>query len=203
MGLEGRKAPETGAQTPGEVKLVKLCKAGDEAAREELVHAHSGRLFRIAYHLLGDYETALDIVQDSFLRFFEGIDKIDPKRGVSAWLNRVAVNLTIDALRKKKRNGVTLTLRTETEGPGREPSEISEKERLRKDVWAAIDKLPEKYRVPLVMREIERMSSKDISKALKCNEATARWRIHRARRLFREAWKEQGESGRYLVGEEI
>jgi len=192
----------TGERIPDEESLIRLCRVGDEAAREELVHVHSGRVFRIAFHLLGDYEAALDVVQDSFVRLFQAISRIDPKRGASAWLNRVAVNLVIDRLRKKQRNGAEVALRGETRGPDREPSEIAERESLKRDVWKALGVLPEKYRVALVMREIEGMPSKEVAKAMGCNEATARWRVHKARRLFKEVWEREGGFDRYPIGEE-
>jgi RNA polymerase sigma-70 factor (ECF subfamily) len=205
MGQQRPDSVGTGAgkKIPDEQELVRLCKAGHEEALEELVQVHSGRLFRIAYHSLGDHEAALDVVQDSFVRLFQSMDKIDPQRGVSAWLHRVAVNLVIDRLRRKKRNRVETTLREETQGPGGEPAEIAAKESLRRAVWRALDELPGKYRAILVMREIEGMSSKEVARALKCNEATARWRVHRARLLFKEVWERQGCLGLDVAGEAI
>ena len=183
-----------------EGELIKLGISGDQAALGELVHIHSGRIFRLAYHLLGNYEAAMDVLQDSFVRFFRALPTIDPKRGASAWLHRVALNLIRDRLRKSKRRGGEVPLQEQTHAPSEEPWEAVEREDLRAAVYDTLMKLPERYRVALVMREMEGMSPREIARLIECNEATTRWRIHRARRLFEDAWRREGHLDRWNAG---
>ncbi len=184
-----------------EGELIKLGISGDEAALEALARIHSGRIFRLAYHLLGDYEAALDVLQDSFVRLFRSLRTVDPKRGASAWLHRVAVNLIRDRLRKRKRRGGEAILQEQTQGSSEEPWEAAERKDLRAAVHDVLMKLPERYRVALVMREMEGMSPREIARLIGCKEATTRWRIYRARRLFEDIWRREGHLDRWNAGD--
>lgn len=184
--------PGVRVEALSEADLIRLAQAGREEALQELVRLHSGRVFKLAYHTLGDHDAAQDILQDSFLRFFKSLSRVDPRKGAAAWLNRIAINLIRDRLRKKKRSAGEVAFRDELTATEIEPPDVAHANNVRRSVWQALQKLPEKYRMALVMREMQGMSPQEIARIINCNQATARWRIHKARLLFKEAWDEQG-----------
>src|SRR6266581_9015024 len=82
---------------------VARARAGDQDAFGMLVERHSIRLFQVAYRMTGNEQDAEDVVQESFLRAYKQLDRFESRAGFATWLHRIAVNCSLDLLRKRKR----------------------------------------------------------------------------------------------------
>ncbi len=182
----------------GEVALLRRCQEGDAEAFRELVERYQRRTYWIAFHMLGNYETAREISQEAFVRVFRNVARFDIRKNFYTWLYQIVVNLSIDRMRKMSH---ARTVGLETLGgiadPLPPPAESGEKADLRRRVHGALDRLPPKYKAVLTLRDIQGFSCQEISEIVGCTNATVRWRLHRARRLFRGLWEghRAGEAG--------
>ena len=114
------------------------------------------------------------------------------------WLYRIVTNLAIDHLRKLKKTRAVALIGLEDvitdPGEDQNPSSRMEKQDLKKTVRSMLDKLPEKYKAILVLRDIEGLSSKEIASVIGASHATVRWRLHTARKMFKEKWERDQKS---------
>lgn len=182
----------------GEFDLVQRSKAGDLKAFEELVVMHQKQIYNLAYRMTGNGEDACDIVQETFLRAFKSIAKFNMNSTFGTWLYRIAANICIDHIRKKKkarvypfsyqdnpyqRGGELLTQR------GESPEEQVERRYERERIQLAINRLPEDHRTVIVLRDIQGKTYKEIADILKLNIGTVKSRINRARLNLKEELK--------------
>lgn len=183
--------PRPGEQTDGEV--IRACQQGDEEAFRTLVARYHGRAYWVALGLLGNQEEAKDIVQDAFLRVFRALDRFDFAQNFYTWLYRIVVNLAIDRLRKlSKARRVALDEVSEPAAPGAPgivPERSMEVDETRREVHEVLNRLPENYRTVMVLRELNGLSCKEIAGIVRSSHATVRWRLHMARKYFKEEWE--------------
>ena len=178
---------------PADNELVQRTLDGDKSAFEGLVRRYEERAWWAAYHLLGDGEEARDIAQDAFLRAYRALARFDFGMSFYTWLYRIVVNLSIDALRKRSR--MRPDALDEVAGglpapPGDEkPGDRIENQETAVRVRAVLAKLPEKYRTVMTLRELDNLSCKEIAAIVRSTHATVRWRLHIARRMFKEHWE--------------
>lgn len=185
--ITSQRSPE---ELQKESLLIQAAQKGDRAAFEELVVAYEKKVFWIAFNLVNHVEDARDIAQDAFLRVFKALDRFDPKFNFYTWLYRIVVNLAIDRLRKRGKQGV-VSIDEFTSDPAIEdqtdrPMMNSE---LGKKINLILDSMPEKYRTIILLRDVSELSCEEIAKIIKCTNATTRWRLHRAREIFKEKWE--------------
>lgn len=177
-------------------ELIDRALNGEPEAFEHLVNKYQDRTVWIARNFVADLESARDIAQEAFLRVYRSLDRYDPHHRFYTWFYRIVVHLAIDHVRrnrrwvgwKLRRNGVDRSI----DDSWRESA--LEKGETRDRVESILDRLPVKYRMLLVLRDLEGFTSKEISDIAGWNHATVRWRLHRARKLFREAWEIAGFS---------
>jgi RNA polymerase sigma-70 factor (ECF subfamily) len=176
-----------------EVALIKRCQEGREDAFRELVERYQRRTYWIAYNMLNNYDTAREISQEAFIRVFRNLGRFDVKKNFYTWLYQIVVNLCIDRLRRVSH---ARTVDIDTVGgladEGQGPESSGEKTELRARVHQALDQLPPKYKAVLTLRDIQGFSCEEIAQIVECTNATVRWRLHRARRLFRAIWEGKG-----------
>ncbi|MHC5037186.1 MAG: RNA polymerase sigma factor [Planctomycetota bacterium] len=188
--------PSRGSAEPGDTetdeRLFARFLKGDQSGFEALVLRYKDRAFWIAFHMIRDMEESQDLAQEAFARAFIAARSFDMSQKFSTWFFRILVNLCIDTLRKRKtRRTVTMTEPPEVVDGGLSPGEEIHRRELRGRVSEILQILPEKHRTILVLRDIQGLSCIEIAKILRCTHATARWRLHRARGKFREAWEEK------------
>ncbi len=159
--------------------------AGDEQAFSELVGDHQQAAYVTAWRVLGDGEAAHDCVQEAFLRILRHHADYRPGQPFRPWLLHIVRNLAIDALRRRRRFAHPDSLHA-LASPAT-PSALEGME-LRVRVAEVLDELPAKYRDIIVMREMEGVPAEEIAVLIGVDYSTTRWRLHQARRLFREAW---------------
>lgn len=163
---------------------------GDEEAFRELVERYEKRAFFIAFGLLNREEEAWDVAQEAFLRVFRALDRFDFSRSFYTWFFRIVQNLAIDRLRKiSVQKSVPIDGLEERLPARREGDAPVESEETRALVRQVIEKLPGSFRAVLVLRDLEGLSCKEIAPVVGASHATVRWRLHRARKLFKEHWE--------------
>jgi RNA polymerase sigma-70 factor (ECF subfamily) len=193
--------------------LIRRAQTGDEAAFAELVGRHQTRVWRVARGLVRSDEDAQDIAQEAFLRVFRGIERFDFKYAFSTWLHRIVTNLAIDHLRKQ-RGQVSLSGNADDDESGdlatdlpdhrdERPSDAIMSRELASEVRDVLDGLADHFRTALVLREFEGLSCREISEVVGATQVTVRWRLHRGRKLFLEAWnrKHEASNGAHAHGE--
>jgi RNA polymerase sigma-70 factor (ECF subfamily) len=169
-------------------ELVEQVLSGEVDAYGDLVARYQQRLYWVAFRLLGNREDARDITQEAFLRAYHRLAGFDRSRKFYTWIYRILVNLGIDQMRKQGRRG-SMSLLTDIEGGADAPDARALSEELRGRVWETLDRLPPRYRALLILRDVEGLTGKDISDRTGVGHATVRWRIHRARKLFKTEWE--------------
>jgi RNA polymerase sigma-70 factor (ECF subfamily) len=178
---------------PADNELVQRTLEGDKDAFEGLVRRYEDRAWWAAYHLIGDGEEARDIAQEAFLRAYRALSRFDFGMSFYTWLYRIVVNLSIDALRKRSR----LKPLALDDIPGglpaptgeEKPSDRIESVETAARVRVVLAKLPEKYRTVMSLRELDSLSCKEIAAIVHSTHATVRWRLHIARKMFKEHWE--------------
>ncbi len=185
-------AREAALETEGadDRDLIARARRGDEAGFRELVERYKGRAYWVAYHIVGDEDEARDIAQEAFIRVFRSLDGFDPRYKFFTWLYRIVTNLAVDSLRRRgSQRRVSIEDVGDLRSADAGPHEGLERAELRERVAAVLGELPPAYRTVMVLREIEGFSSKEIADMVGSTHATVRWRLHRARSLFRAAWE--------------
>ena len=177
--------------------LVSALRAGDEDAFETLVRQYAGRLLGVARRFLKNEEDARDAVQDAFVSAFRSIGKFEAGSKLSTWLHRIVVNAALMRLRTKRRHPEedieTLLPKFAADGHQVEPSvdwsepadAMVERGEMRDLVRRSIEKLPETYRVVLMMRDLDELSTEETATALGLTTSAVKVRLHRARQALR------------------
>lgn len=181
-----------------DAELVRRTLAGQQDPFAALVARYQKRAYWIAFHVVGRTEEARDVAQEAFVRLFKGLAQYDFARSFYTWFYRIVMNLAIDALRKLRSaragslDDVLGGLPDQRES-GEAPVEREEQDRA---VWVVLERLDAKFRAVLVLRDIHGLSCREIAPILKVTHATARWRLHRGRQMFREHWERLERGGR-------
>ena len=167
-------------------ELLRLAKAGDLGAFEQIMRLHERRVLRTALRLVHRPEDAQDAAQEVFLRLHRHIRKLDDNRDVTPWLYRVTVNVCHD-LNRKRQGSATVSLEAIV-GVGREPpaSEPSPYQRAADaEEWRimsrALAALPAGQRQALVLRDLEGLPASEVAEILGTSEVTVRTQVCRAR----------------------
>jgi RNA polymerase sigma-70 factor (ECF subfamily) len=204
-GSEGQalelKGLEIGLDQPGsgtDNDLVREFIAGNEAAFTQLVTKYKDPITNYLNAMVGDYDIAVDLCQETFLRVYKNITRYSNIYQFSTWIYRIATNLAIDEMRYRRRRGQVFYNNVWANGSENSESrpefEISDvrlgprEAVLRKEstqvLGDAIRSLPEKYRTAFIMKEIQELPYETIAKVLKCSAGTIKSRLHRARELL-------------------
>lgn len=180
----------------GEAALVNAARNGDRDAFGELYQRYERRVTRVIRRFVPDLEIASDLAQEAFLRAWERLDQFDPARRFGPWLFRLAVNLTYDSLRRTKRRGKWSLFSDAGDGSGLDPAAVDQQpdRDLAQEVQMVLEQVPEAYRIVLVLRELEGFCTSEVAAITERSEATVRWRLAEARRLFKEAWERRARS---------
>jgi RNA polymerase sigma-70 factor (ECF subfamily) len=178
--------------------LVREFISGDDTAFTQLVTRYKDSLTNYLNMMIGDYDTAVDLCQETFLRVYRNIGRYSNLYQFSTWIYRIATNLAIDEIRYRRRRGRVFYRNVwkngqaeENEGPGFELTDFRRNPRdemLRKEssqvLGDAIRSLPEKYRTAFIMKEVQDLPYETIAKVLNCSAGTIKSRLHRARELL-------------------
>ena len=169
--------------------LLRRAQAGDSDAFGSIVEKHWKRAFWTAYDVLYDHDRAQDVAQESFVKAHRAIQTYDLGRDFASWLYRIVLNLAIDHKRRRDRDRSIPTDKVEEMVDARKAMvEDEQKAATIERVETVLAGLPDKYRIPLTLKDIEGLSVEETAKVLDVSYSTVRWRLHKARALFRERW---------------
>ncbi len=177
--------------------LIESARGGDEAAFGEIMTRYRGPITNYLYRFLNDYEEAVDLAQETFVRVYFALDRYHTNFAFSTYIYRIATNLAISELRRRKRRRLmSLTglfqsddeSEVEFQPPDTRPlpdADMLENERSQ-TIGRAIATLPEKYRVPVVLRDVEGRTYEEIAEIMQLGLGTTKSRISRGRALLKD-----------------
>jgi RNA polymerase sigma-70 factor, ECF subfamily len=195
-------APVRAEEPVGEMtdhRLLEATKTGDDAAFAELVRRYRNQITNYVYRMTNDYDLGVDLAQETFMRVYAAAERYQTSYAFSTYIYRIATNLAISELRRRKRRRLvslssffgerespsdSCELDMPDKGPLQDVTVVEDERRAA--VARAIATLPEKYRAPLVLRDVEERSYDEIAHILGMNEGTVKSRINRARGFLRE-----------------
>src|SRR5215831_17490260 len=175
-----------------EADLVRRAMAGDRAAFGRLVERYAGPARRLCRSILHNPEDADDAAQDAFVNAWLKLGQFDPRRPLGPWLLRIAANAATDRWRRRE---VRRTEELSETLPATEPApdRTADRNLLDAKLREALDELPPRHRMAVVLFDVEGYSHTEIAKMLGVPEGTVRSDVFHARRRLRQimdAWKE-------------
>lgn len=184
------KASE-GDPSPSDVQLVQRSQEGDTEAFGILVDRYKERVYRTIYQMTSHHEDADDLVQEAFIRAYRSIGKFQGKSSFYTWIYRIAVNLTLNHLKRSGRRR-SFSLDDADSSIQKEsalqdlfhsdtPSKGANLLDLRKSIHEALQRLTPNHRAVVTMHDIQGMTHGEIAKILGISEGTVRSRLHYAR----------------------
>lgn len=180
--------------------LIELAKQGDEDAFAEIVRRYKNPIVNYLYRFLNDYEEAVDLAQETFVRVYFAIERYHRGFAFSTYIYRIATNLAISEIRRRRRRRL-LSLSGLFQSDYEETAEYQPRdERMLPDaelvddeqsrvIAKAIAALPEKYRVAIILRDVQGRSYEEIAAIMELGLGTTKSRINRGRGLLREKLK--------------
>jgi len=165
---------------------VKKAQAGDVTAFGELVKMFQDAVYGVAYAMVGNFEDAQDIAQETFIQAWRNLGSLKEPTKFPNWLCRIARNLCIDFLRQRKFETVELEEAIVVHAPSPEPLEQTEKKELAESVLAAVRALPKKLRLTTTLFYINGYTVSEISEFLEAPAGTIKRRLHDSRQRLKE-----------------
>lgn len=182
-----------------ECLLIEDLRAGDMTALAVIVEKHKRHVYRLAFQITKNHEDANDVMQDTFLKVYESIHSFRKESAFETWLYRIVVNQAINLVKRRERrreaplSGTTETqIRSELKRASNfrnNPHLSVERKELQRQVTQAVNSLPIKHRMVVILHEFEGLTHPKIASILNCSEGTVRSRLHYARKKLRERLK--------------
>jgi RNA polymerase sigma-70 factor, ECF subfamily len=179
-----------------DLETLNAVRSGNVDAFEQLIERHSRRVYRTLVGILGDPEDARDAMQDTFLKAFQHLDNFEGRSKFSTWLVSIATNTGLQRLRERKPLESLDEGASEAEETFRprqirawtdDPEQLYSQAERRQLIESSVMKLPAKYRVAVVLRDLELLSTEDAAAALGLEVPTLKSRLLRGRLMLREA----------------
>jgi RNA polymerase sigma-70 factor (ECF subfamily) len=192
---------DTAAQSEEDSELMARAASGDRLAYDRLIRRYYRKVYATSYRLLGSAEDAEDATQEIFLKVYKAARSFDPNLRFSTWLYRISLNHCLNVLRWRRRRrwlSLNALLRPqESEADGDEyaslfraqvpqPDDLLEREERAGAVRKAIESLPEKQRIAIILHRYEGMSYKEIAEVMGTSVASVESRLHRAKEALAE-----------------
>lgn len=194
---------ETGVPPTSDESVVERCQRGDVDSFSVLVERYRDSIYGYAYHFTGDSEEARDLAQEALVRAYVALPRFRPGAKFSSWLYTIAANLCKSWLRKQKYRPMSLEEALLADGmeevadAAASPETIYDRREFKKRVLRAVNDLPTKYRMVVVLRHLNDLSYKEIADVLKLPVSTVEHRLRTARELLKpklqralEGWEE-------------
>lgn len=173
-------------------ELVEIALKGEKKAFETLILRHQNGIINYIYRMILDMDEAMDLAQEVFIKAFFSINTYNPRYSFSTWIYKIASNLTIDYLRKKKRkNFYTESLSNkgkEIEVPDHTMTPVKnlDREMFYKKLENALNMLPESLREFIILRDINELSYNEIAEIKNIPLGTVKNKIFRGREILRK-----------------
>ena len=183
-----------------EAALLARLQAGDERAVADLATEYGSKIYQLAFRYLRNKEDAEEVTQDVLFKVYRKIDAFRGDAALSSWIYRITFNAAMSRLRTarnrpqdEERQAVTLEGQEIGAAPQREVADWSDmadervlRSELRRRVFRAILALPAIYRAPVMLRDIQGMSTEEASAMLRVKDQTLKSRLHRGRLILRK-----------------
>jgi len=164
-----------------EQELMARVQAGDEEAFSGLVGLYKDRIVNYLYHFTGDYQKAVDLSQETFIRVYFKADKYRPIAPLSSWIYSIAGNLARSELKRSKRRAAVSLDDIPNEWQAGTYSEDPDDTGLVRNIREALNSLHPRYRIPIILKDIEGFSQEEIAEIIHRPVGTVKARISRAR----------------------
>ena len=194
---DGQSNLRPSCEQEAEAQLLARVRAGDEEASAALVRKYGGRMLAVARRFLRTEEDSADAVQEAFLAAFRSLDGFEGNSALGTWLHRIVVNVCLMRLRARSRGREVriddLLPTFDQSGHHSHPVRAWEdgalerltREETRIQVRACIDRLPEPYRIVLLLRDIEELDTEQTAQQLRITPGAVKTRLHRSRQALR------------------
>jgi RNA polymerase sigma-70 factor (ECF subfamily) len=186
--------------TAGERELIDRMQAGDAGAVADLSAVYRARIHQLAFRYMKNWEDAEEVTQDVLMKVFRKIDAFRGDAALSSWIYRITFNTAMSRLRTGRVGRAADQQRpdsADTATGQADPADWSTladdhvlRREMREQLIAALTTLPEVYRTPVVLRDIQGMSTEEASRILHVKPQTLKSRLHRGRLILREALSE-------------
>jgi len=192
--------PDEGAHAD-DAALIARCQAGDLSAFNELAVRYRNQVFAIAYNAVRNEEDAWDLAQEAFLKAWRNIGKFRGQSAFFTWIYRITVNLSIDALRRRRIEGgmefdddvaparIEPGAATAPHGEPPPPQRLQNRE-IQARIDEALEKLSPEHRLVVVLREVEGLSYEEIAESMDCSVGTVMSRLFYARKKLQTLLKD-------------
>jgi RNA polymerase sigma-70 factor (ECF subfamily) len=186
---------------PHDNELLERLKAGDESAMAELASTYSSKIYQLAFRYLRNKEDAEEVTQDVLFKVYRKVDAFRGDAALSSWIYRITFNAAMSRLRtaryqralEEERQTASAPDADVSSQPARDVADWSDladervlRSQLRRRVLRAILALPAIYRAPVMLRDIQGMSTEEASAMLKVKDQTLKSRLHRGRLILRK-----------------
>jgi RNA polymerase sigma-70 factor (ECF subfamily) len=193
--MTGSTHPPSDSQTRAlsDEQVVERVRRGETALFEILLRRHNQRLFRVARGVLRNDAEAEDAVQQAYLSAYAHLDQFAGEARFSTWLTRIALNEAFARSRRRDRlaevdlAGEGEQMLTDPRADGGSPEDQTSARELTGLLESAIDELPEIYRIVVMLREVQELSTAETAACLELSEEAVKVRLHRAKLLLRES----------------
>ena len=170
-------------------ELVIKCLDGNSQAFGTLIERHQKALFNVVFRMTNNYDNSEDIVQSVFIKAYKSLAGYDPKYKFFSWIYRITINETINYLKKKKQADIIVS---EVIADNENPESLYQKKELGVQVQKTLMKLDPKYRVLIVLCQLQSCSYQEVSKILKLDEKKVKSRLFTARNLVKDLLIKEG-----------
>ena len=170
-------------------ELIQNCMKGDRQAFEALLVKYEKPVFNAAYRMLHSPDDARDVTQTVFLKVIENLDRYDPSYRFFSWIYRIALNESINCLKKQNRLDV---LDREPEASAGNPEEITGSEQMSTGMQSALMTIKAEYRTVIVLKHFVDCSYNEISQILDIPEKKVKSRLYTGRQLLKDALTKYG-----------
>ncbi|MBC7784666.1 MAG: sigma-70 family RNA polymerase sigma factor [Burkholderiales bacterium] len=179
--------------------LVRRTLAGEKRAFDELVLRYQRPAIAVAYRLLGKSDDALEIVQEALLKSYRSLGTLQKPEAFAGWLMRIVSNLSLNFRRgRKTRSSLPLNDLLDSAGEhdpqaggdSVDPERVAEGRELGARLKLALDELPEKQRMAIMLFTMEQLPQKQVAEAMECSVEAVKWHVFQGRKKLKELLKD-------------
>jgi RNA polymerase sigma-70 factor (ECF subfamily) len=196
---------DTHSALPTDGQLVRFTLDGDRKAFDQLVRRYQRQAVAVSYRLLGNSQDAQEVTQNAFLKAFTSLTTLQSHEAFAGWLMRIVSNLSLNFRRgRKTRQALSLDEAVGSSEPSSRqwiatgestirdgnPLHRLQSEEMGQRLMEALNELPEKQRLAIVMFTIEQMPQKQVAQAMKCSVEAVKWHVFQGRKKLKELLKE-------------
>jgi RNA polymerase sigma-70 factor (ECF subfamily) len=183
-----------------DARLLARLQAGDETAIRDLAEMYGSKIYQLAFRYLRNKEDAEEVMQDVLFKVYRKVNAFRGDAALSSWIYRITFNASMSRLRTAKyqrtqKDELSITM-NETDDQPSVPMDLADwsdmadervfRSQLRKRVFSAILSLPAIYRAPVMLRDIQGMTTEEASAMLRVKDQTLKSRLHRGRLILRK-----------------